>query len=113
MLVRGVGDRNNEKAAQLEHQVCDLSKEQGYDSCVIDLRQYVKLEYSDLFEEKHTEYFYVRPVSGGRHISSKDGHEWVDDFWAKYWERGGIEFYNTTPKQILERVKTASLKPKP
>ncbi|MDB6024135.1 MAG: hypothetical protein JWM68_358 [Verrucomicrobiales bacterium] len=110
LLVTAVGDRNNERATRFERQVCALAKTNGFNICLIEMFQYVGLSYLDLFDRHHTNYFYVRPVSGGEQINGKEGEKWVEDFSAKFWDRGGLEFYGATPEQMLERARTAIFK---
>lgn len=106
MLVRAVGNRNNEKMTQLEREVAESARSAGFDTCLLSLEEYIRLDYLDLFDQRHTEYFHVWPTIGARRISQEEGRQWVDDFNKRLDERG-IQFGRTTAGQIIERVKSA------
>lgn len=98
-LVKSIGYRNDRKMADLTKQVRDIAATNGY-NCTIELHRYVKLVYSDLFEQSHVEYFSVAPINGADRIPASEGNKWVDQFN----ESDGVDLNNTTAQEIWGRV---------
>ena len=105
LLFRSSGHHNNLKATELEKAVHRLAKERGYDICSIKMRQFVRLNYLDLFNEDHLDYMEVHRIFGGRQISEKEGDELVDAHMVEF-ERSGFDFSEGSAEDLLKRCKT-------
>ncbi len=79
LMIKKTGYRNNEKMAVLTDGFRKIAAADGY-ICNVRLRVFVKLAYTDLFDQSHLEYFSVESAGVASPISASEGNKWVDRF---------------------------------
>jgi hypothetical protein len=82
LLTTFQGGDNNRTYFDYSRQISDLARARGLDFGLSELRIFTRLEYYDLLNRPHVDYFRVPHVGGGRQIDAAEGEE-IFDRWHK------------------------------
>lgn len=98
------GYLNNKKFVQLERDSRKLTAERKGLYCVIQIRRYLKLDYLDVFNKEHVDYFSI-PRYGGRPMEPREGKKIFDKYNASFKDLEIADFDKLTAENLFERVK--------
>jgi hypothetical protein len=97
------GDRNNERAAQLEHDLDQLADARGVD-VKLDIQRYLRLSYLDIFGQRHTRFYLVAPVTGAVELDETQGRKIFADYRRAFQDSSFVEFRGLTAAILLQRL---------
>lgn len=60
-------------------EMAELAKQYGYKHARLEMKQFAKIEYWDIFDEKHARYFEIDEDNGCKRIEVQEGQQWVDE----------------------------------
>jgi hypothetical protein len=107
LLIKSWGHGNDQQLENLLKEIQELAGKKGY-ICIVELARYIKLTYSDLFDQNHAEYFFVPTVGVASRISAAEGRGWVDAFYEEYqWEdvpSDRIDLGRSTAQEVWDRA---------
>ncbi len=101
LVIRGY--LNDEKLSQLRKDCYRLAGEKEA-FCNIQVEQYLRLYYRDIFGEDHEDYYYVPFIYGGSPIEAKEGKEIFDKYEAARKNLSMVEFDKLTADKLFELV---------
>ncbi len=101
-VLRALGSRNNGRFVDLGRDVRALASERGQ-YADLDLERYLRIQYSDLLGETHSEYFHVRPIYGGALIAASEGAAIFASARRDIVAGEGIEFSDINAVDLLDR----------
>lgn len=99
LVIRGY--LNNEKLFQLRKDCHQLAEEKKA-FCNIEMRNYLRLYYRDIFGKEHEDYYYVPFFYGGSPIETKEGKEIFEKHEAAWKNLSMVEFDKLTADKLLE-----------
>ena len=103
-LVRMVGDHNNAKVFALGRDLREGAQAKRWSFSFMEERLLLELQYRDLLDRPHDEYYIVQVVGGGRRVPDEEGKALV-----KQWQGAQrLELGKLTADELLAFVRAAT-----
>lgn len=100
--MKGTG-RNNERFFELQKSYRQLCRSQnGIGS--LELLRFAKLEYTDIYGERHTNYYFINEVSNSTIIEFSEGNSVFEEWENQRSTFDSIDFDEITAQLVLEKV---------
>jgi hypothetical protein len=97
-LVRMIGDRNNARVADLARELRESAQAKHWAYGLIEEQLILRLQYRDLLDRTHDDYYRVEVIGGGRRIARDEGERLF-----KKWQSGQrIELNRLTPDVLTQ-----------
>lgn len=100
-LVTFIGNRNVARYVELEHALRDYARNNNA-AASLDLVTYVKVEYKDLLQERHIEYYRVDDFRSFK-LDESEGSRLFAEHEEAYRNGMEIDFFEATPEILIER----------
>lgn len=113
LLIKVSSHENNYKISNLQKELSEIANDSGFIFSEY-ITVFVRLEYIDLLDQKHIDYYQVEAVHGGRRISDEEGAKWVgNDFPIKNMKMNEyIDIDRTTSKEAWLLITNKLSKPR-
>ena len=79
LIVSSYDAKNHYKRFNLQNQLYDLEETTGR-TISIDVKRYVKISYTDIFEVDHVEYYFVPIIYGGELLETAEGEKIFNEY---------------------------------
>lgn len=75
----------------------------------INIIRFIKVEYKDIFENTHTEIYFVHPLGTKTHKLKEEDGEIISDYYESFWWNESLSIDNLSPNILYDYLSTINI----
>jgi hypothetical protein len=99
-LVRIYGDKNNARFAELQRALPGVAEQANWESAFVEEHSYLRINYRDILDRLHLEYYSVAPVRGATRLTEDVGRA----LFREAETQPPVDLQTITPQSLLDRA---------